>query len=174
MDPFQEILSRLTVAEKRIERLIRPGRITKVDGDLSEVSVGPGDPIRARKKSFAAGAVKLNITASESEPVTLFCPNGDARQAFYLPGDWTGENENPSEGPDELRLTVGKTSLLIKDGQILAEVDGKRFELTGSGIRTVGNVDLDEGYVKNNGVTIDETHTHGGIAEGPARTLTPK
>ncbi|SFO45317.1 Phage P2 baseplate assembly protein gpV [Cohaesibacter marisflavi] len=174
MDPFQEIFSRLSAIEKRVERVIRSGKITKVDGDFAEISVGPGDPIRARKKSFAAGAVKLNITASVGEPVTLFCLNGDARQAFFLPGDWTGENKNPSDGPDELRLTVGSTSLRIKDGQILAEVDGKLLELTGSGVRTVGNVDHDAGYVKNNGVRIDETHTHGGVVRGGSRTFDPK
>lgn len=170
---LDEIYARLARLEQKSERFMREAKVVEADGDFAYISVGEGDPIRARKLSFGAGDVKVSISASAGEPAILFCPGGDARRAFFVPGSWTGKDKNPSEGPNEFVLTVGETSLLIKDGQILAKVGDSMIDLAAGGITTKGNLDVNDGYIRNDGVPVDKTHKHKYTMHGPTPSHVP-
>ncbi|MCV6548563.1 MAG: hypothetical protein OIF56_14995 [Cohaesibacter sp.] len=171
-DNFRRIFNRLSALERAVQNMIRVGNVVAVDNekDTAEISVGKGDPIDARAMSFGSGAVKLRITVSKDQAVTLFCPGGDARQAFFVPGDWTGKNESPSSNADEVMLTIGAVKIIADAEKVVISAGGSSITITESGIVTEGNVDHNNGHVRNDGVSIDKGHKHKDVTPGPAPT----
>lgn len=175
MDSMRHLLNRIAKLERNLSNLVRIGTVKAVDQqkNTADISVGPGDPITARGLSLGSGNVKFRVSTSVGQVVTMFCPGGDARQACFLPGDWTGKNASPSAEADEVYLTVGGATIRANGKEILFQVGGSFVRVQGSGVETNGDVDLNGGYVRNNGTPIDETHTHGGITRGVSDTDPP-
>ena len=175
MDPMRQLLNRIAKLERNLSNVVRIGTVKAVDQkkNTADISVGPGDPITARGLSLGSGNVKFRVSTSVGQVVTMLCPGGDARQACFLPGDWTGKNASPSAEADEVYLTIGEAKIRANGGEILLQVGGSFVRVSGDGIKTNGDVDLDGGSVRNDGTPIDKTHTHGGISRGASDTDPP-
>lgn len=107
----------------------------------------------------------------------LIAPNGPD-QAYVVGG------EHPSHRPNG--IPGGGSALYDAHGNIIRMVmaDGVSIDVAGNAytIRKAGvsfkisgeGVDVDGGYLKVNGVRVDDTHTHGGVSTGSGFTAIPK
>lgn len=140
----------------------------------------------------ASGANKTHNPPSVGQQVTINSESGDltdARIGAALPSEG---NPRPSAkgddyvlaqvgatkiivsgGGNKLQLSVGNASIALVDGQMTFSVAGTSITLSPSGITTAGDVDLNGGYVKSEGTTIDHTHIHSGVTPGPSKTGAP-
>ncbi|WP_319533418.1 hypothetical protein [uncultured Cohaesibacter sp.] len=75
---MRRLFNRISRLEHVSAKIIRIGNVVEVDNesDRVKVKVGDGDPIDARWSSLASGAIKIRVTPSVGQVVTLICPNG--------------------------------------------------------------------------------------------------
>ena len=66
-----------------------------------------------------------------------------------------------------IQTADGTTFAQVADDEIKLQVGNKVLSITDSGFAFTG------GSVTHNGTTIDDTHTHGGVAAGPSSTGVP-
>ncbi|WP_319413935.1 hypothetical protein [uncultured Cohaesibacter sp.] len=167
-DPFTQIYRELKELRRAQERMVRPVEVTEWDPDKNtvKVSVGDGDDIEARVASLSSGALKIRMTPSVGQAMLMICPNGDARQARVIPGDWTGNNASPSSEAGECHITLGSATFTLADGKIGLSVGGSSLTMTDGNIVTQGDVDLNGGYVQSDGKVIDHTHKHTEVVAG--------
>ncbi|WP_321446906.1 hypothetical protein [uncultured Cohaesibacter sp.] len=167
-DPFTQIYRELKELRRAMERMVRPVEVKEWDPDKNtvKVSVGDGDPVEARVASLSSGALKVRMTPSVGQAMLMICPNGDARQAVVIPGDWTGQNASPSNETSECHITRGNATFTLADGKIVLSVGDASLTVTAGGIETQGDIDLNGGYVKSDGKVIDHTHRHKDVVAG--------
>lgn len=167
-DPFTQIYRELKELRRAMERMVRPVEVKEWDPDKNtvEVSVGDGEPVEARVASLSSGALKVRMTPSVGQAMLMICPNGDARQAVVIPGDWTGQNASPSNESGECHITLGSATFTLADGKIVLSVGDASLTITAGGIETIKDIDLNDGYVKSDGTVIDHTHKHTGVVAG--------
>ena len=135
-------------ADRRIGNIIAIGRITELDARSATARVQLGElttPFLAVGQ-FRAGAMQFWWMPSVGEQVLVACPSGDVAQGIILMSIFAGNAPSTNGSEPQMNLAGGK---LVINGDI--EVTG---DVVASGISLV-------------------THTHSGIAPGPANTGEP-
>ncbi|AEV37554.1 phage-related baseplate assembly protein V [Pseudovibrio sp. FO-BEG1] len=197
-DLFAELHFEVAEIKRRLASRTREGVIAEVDAARGKARVRLTDSDSPMLTGWlpwtepASGANKTHNPPSVGQQVTINSESGDltdARIGAALPSEG---NPRPSAkgddyvlaqvgatkvivsgGGEQLKLSVGNAAITLVDGQMTFSVAGTSITLSPSGITTAGDVDLNGGYVKSEGTTIDHTHIHSGVTPGPSNTGTP-
>ncbi|QUS57354.1 phage baseplate assembly protein V [Pseudovibrio brasiliensis] len=197
-DLFAELHFEVAEIKRRLASRTREGVITEVDAAKGKARVRLTDSDSPMLTGWlpwtepASGANKTHNPPSVGQQVTINSESGDltdARIGAALPSEG---NPRPSAkgddyvlaqvgatkiiisgGGEQLKLSVGNAAITLVDGQMTFSVAGTSITLSPSGITTTGDVDLNGGYVKSEGTTIDHTHIHSGVTPGPSKTGAP-
>ena len=114
----------------------------------------------------------------------VLAPYGDSEQGITVPYGHTDKGQNPAGDADEVVLfnrdgfkvslkdkvatfVIGKSTFKMAENGVTIDVDGKSYELTGSGHKLKG------GKVTHDDLNIGGTHTHSGVLTGSAKTAGP-
>jgi len=163
---ISHLLSRITELERRVANQMRHGTVAEVDtkkqrvrlklgkDDQGQDFLGPWVPYGQQ-----AGALKIHAPPSVGQTMTMFSPGGDFEQAVAHPLTWSDQNPSPSEkgdkpGEEEVVMTLGKTKLEFRDGQMKITADGTTFDFKKDGYDQQG------GKMKHNNQKIDGSHRH--------------
>lgn len=173
---IDDLRRRVTELERRQRARGRTGVITQVDAanGLARVKLQDGDrPFLTGWIPWAepsAGANKTHNPPSVGQQVQIASESGDLHDAVIQGSLNSDANGRPSAAGDEYVLaSVGAASVTISGGGASLElkVGGVTVTVTAAGFAVEG------GQVTHNGTDIGDTHTHGGVAIGPASTGTP-
>jgi len=123
-------------AAKRQANMMRPARVTQVDAKKGLVKVTyckneKGEDVESCWLPWTTRAGKIKIWAPPSvgEQVIMYSPGGAIGQHSWItPGGFSKNEPQNHDADGEYRITVGGTSVNIKDGQILEKTAHKRTE----------------------------------------------
>jgi phage gp45-like len=110
-----------------------------------------------------AVGIALAIGGDEGDMVLLPLGNPSQRMGGLNKGD-VGLANKPS---DRVIIRASGKIEVQASSELESKIGGCVFRQTAAG------VDIDGGYLKVNGVRVDDTHTHGGIVRGGSQTDTP-
>ncbi|KZL05982.1 phage baseplate assembly protein V [Pseudovibrio sp. Ad26] len=197
-DLIAELHFEVAEIKRRLASRTREGVISEVDAAKGKARVRLTDSDTPMLTGWlpwtepASGANKTHNPPSIGQQVSLTSESGDLTDARIGPALPSDDNPRPSAkgddhvlaqvgatkiivsgGGDKLQLSVGNASIILVDGRMTFSVAGTSITLTPSGIEAAGDVDLNSGYVKSEGTTIDHTHIHSGVTPGPSKTGAP-
>lgn len=188
--------------DRMIAGLILPCSVVGVDlaAGLVRVSDGAGwTSAWLRWHSQAAGKARHWRAPSLGEQGVLISPSGEPAQGTFVPGlygnagpqpdnrdhvevwrfedggslvyDWQAKRYSISLPSGTVSIEVGASSVQVTDSSITAKADS----ITLSGAITLhGDVQINGGSLKHNGVNVGSTHTHLGVMPGPGATAPPQ
>lgn len=180
MARFDDIMGKLREQGARTQHQLRGKTRT---GTISEVDAARG---RARVRlqegdtpfvtgwlpwsEPSAGANKTHTPPSVGQQVQIASESGFLTDAVIQGSLNSDANGRPSSKGDEVVLaSLGDASVVVTDGgsAMSLKVGGAELKITSAGFEFTG------GKVTNNGTNIGDTHTHGGVLKGVAKTDTP-
>lgn len=152
IDDLADAVSRITDVERRMDGMVRHGKVTDIDPQkhLARIEIGErdGTPLKSAWLPYAqlAGAYKAHRPPSVGQQMTMFAPNGEVRQGLLMPMTWSDQNQSPSDKGDEHVTTFGQLKIVEKSASYVISVGDVEIELTASDvnisapgkIRTVG------------------------------------
>jgi phage baseplate assembly protein gpV len=103
------------------------------------------------------------VPLSKGQIVGVIHPSGDPRQGMMFRAGFSSLNQQPSSDLAANVLKAFGITATMKDGTLTIE----------GNLAVKGNVDFSDGHVKHNGTSIDDSHIHGGVMAGPAKTDVP-
>lgn len=187
VDRINRLESDLAEQARRMENMIRHGRITDVDPEkgLYRQEIGmdaDGTPQKSPWVRYAqhAGPLKGHVVPAVGQSMTLFSPGGDVEQGIGHAYGWNKANPSPGSTSDHVFTYLDKIKITIADGKVVATIpettfrvdDDHAFTLDKSGMTHTGPVQARPD--KNSPPkTIDHTHKHGGVTPGGAETDVP-
>lgn len=130
-EELTRLLMRLAELERKQDNTIRHGKVTDVDAKkhLARIEIGErdGTPLKSAWVPYGqfAGAYKAHRPPTVGQQMTMFAPNGEARQAVLLPMTWSDQNKSPSDQPDEHVTTFGKLKIVEKADSYTISIDDK-------------------------------------------------
>mgnify|MGYP000265339375 CR=1 FL=1 len=159
--------------QRRQANMFRSGKVVEVDPATQRVKVDLGDadnPLISPwiRWSDQGGAAKTWNPPTTGALMTVLSPMGDLdEKSLALPGGYTDSNPAPSADGDATVFTLGDLTLTVLGGSVTATLGGTTFVLSSAGIDVTG------GLITHDGKNVGSSHTHGGIAPGPANTDQP-
>jgi len=154
-DLFSELVRRVTDAERRLNNIMRPARVKKVNPENGRVEVDyaldeNGQDVGSIEIPWTerAGSIRTWMPPKQGEQVMIFSPGGEIGEASWiLPGGFSDQFKQPHNKEDEYKMQIGNTYLLQKKDAVEWHVDGtfkvvaKRveFEKGGDGQQQNGN-----------------------------------
>lgn len=197
--------ARIAELERRLENSARQGPVRAVDAEkgLVRLEVGrapDGTPQLGPWVPYSqmAGGLKIHAPPSEGQTMMQVAPGGDFEQAVAVPLSWSNANPSPSGKGDENVMTFGSATFGLRGNEVTLDVprllvtcEGTTFEVTGQGIRVVGDIDHDGafdgqggarirgglellgGRVSHDGRNIGSNHVHSGVRSGGDRSSIP-
>jgi phage baseplate assembly protein gpV len=129
---------RVTHIESRMDRTLRFGTVTDVDGKnhLIRMQIGVGPDGKTPHKSAwspysqIAGARKQHSVPSQGQQMLLIAVDGDFEQAKAIPFTWSDQNPSPSQDPNKDVDQRGKSVWIQTDGNVQQQVEKSSWALT--------------------------------------------
>lgn len=169
VDRIMEIERRIAEVERRSRNRRRTGTVAEVDHErgLYRVKLGSenGQDYLTdwiRPKQIAAGQVKIDFLLKQGEQVDVISENGDLTDAMIEGSAYSNTNG---------RENNGKPLHLVVDGDGFIKVN--RLSIEGN-VEIKGSLDVDGERVTHNKTNIGDTHKHGGVLPGSAKTDKPE
>ncbi|NRA86406.1 MAG: phage baseplate assembly protein V [Rhizobiales bacterium] len=107
-----------------LENVLVMTSITEVDTAKAKVKVAVGDGSSGWLPfSTPAGKVSIWSPPSVGQSVMLLSPSGNIDQAIVLSGGFNDANPPKSSEADCLHISIGSSSLFIKDGEVIIKAD---------------------------------------------------
>lgn len=143
IDDVADAVSRVTDVERRMDGMVRHGKVTDVDPKKQrariEIGERDGQPLKSAWLPYAqiAGAYKSHRPPTVGQQMSMFAPNGEVRQGVLMPMTWSDQNQSPSEKGDEHVTTYGDLKIVEKAQQLLQAIgDAVSIDMT-SGAMTL-------------------------------------
>lgn len=176
IDDLADAVSRITDVERRMDGMMRHGKVTDVDPQKQrariEIGERDGQPLKSAWLPYAqiAGAYKSHRPPTVGQQMTMFAPNGEVRQGLLVPMTWSDQNKSPSDKGDEHVSTFGQLKIVEKADSYVLSVGSVEIELTTSDVnitapgfvRTIGKTAL--GLASKGEGTPPRVETEAGIA----------
>lgn len=136
---------------RRLENLIRPGRVSAVAYDPPRCRVKTGGLETDWLPWFASrsGKTKEWSPADEGEPCVVFCPSGDPATGFVLLGMNSTDNPAPSTDKDEnVTLWPDGTFMRHNAAEGVLELQLKKLVINCTGTVEINGarIDLNKGF----------------------------
>lgn len=184
-----DILRRSAEIERRLDGMVRQGKVTEVDPKAGTVRVRYGgtddEPFLSPPIPYAqiAGGLKVHAPPTIGQQMTVLSGSGDFRQGMAVPMTWSDANKSPSDKGDENVLTFGNIRAELRSDELLITVGGFALSLKAEGATfTVGGVThviggegvaTRGGRIEHDEKNIGADHIHGGVLPGGAMTDVP-
>jgi phage baseplate assembly protein V len=192
LDGQTELVMRVAEYERRMDNMVRHGKVTDVDTKkhLARIEIGErdGKPLKSAWIPYGqvAGEYKSHRPPTKGQQMTMFAPNGEVRQAMLLPFTWSDDNKAPSDKEDEhvdtygdkfkivrkkdhLSFTVDKSSITFEPGKITVNVDGSKTVWTKENITNTSPEVKDVGISKL-GLKSEDSETKKTVVEGDQKS----
>ena len=161
---------------RRLDNLVRLGRIAAVDHDAARCRVQTGGNLTGWLPWLAqrAGTTRTWCPPTVGEQVIILSPSGEPAGGIVLTGLYSELVEAPStasaehitEYPDGARIAYNlATGAMSITGIQSLTIDCPQITITGAITQTGGNL-------SSNGIVL-HTHKHGGVMSGGSQTGTP-
>lgn len=168
MDIFIQRISELEadIAQLRhvINNMFREARVKKVYDDGTAEVVAHGAQTHRIPWVQRAGSIRDWEPPTENERVLMLSPGGDPSRGLILPGGYSDNYPQPHNALGESRRQVGSSVDTTAPSSRIIEAQL---------IILRGTVKIEGPSLTHNGVNVGDTHTHGGIVRGGARTDQP-
>lgn len=177
--------------------LIRIGTVTALTGNKVRVRCGENTTPLIPWLTEAADGDRNWRPPKVGAQVVVLAPGGDTAQAVVLRSLYQTQAAAPAEGPDvdhheyadgavmaynraasalsvtlpskgSANVTVGGSSIVIDDGQILLSSNGKSLKIDAGGLAIVGAVAQTGGDITSDGISV-QTHFH--IEQGDGKPV---
>jgi len=148
-DLISELVRRVTDAERRLNNVMRPARVSKVNPQNGRVEVNyaldeNGQDVGSIEIPWTerAGSIRTWMPPKKDEQVIIFSPGGEIGEASWiLPGGFSDQFKQPHDKEDEYKMQIGNTYIIHKKDGVEWNVDGTfkvkakkvEFEKSGSG-----------------------------------------
>lgn len=176
IDDVADAVSRITDVERRMDGMIRHGKVTDVDPKKQrariEIGERDGQPLKSAWLPYAqiAGAYKSHRPPTVGQQMSMFAPNGEVRQGLLVPMTWSDQNQSPSDKADEHVTTFGQLKIVEKADSYIVSIGSVEIELTTSDVnitapgfvRTIGKTAL--GLASKGEGTPPRVETEAGVA----------
>ncbi|WP_223478746.1 baseplate assembly protein [Oricola indica] len=106
---------------------------------------------------------KSSVPLKKGDVVGVMSAAGDMRKGAVFRAGYSGPRPSPNDDMEANVFDDAGVRVTIADG--LLKIEGN--------VEIAGNVDFKDGYVKSNGVPIDDTHKHEDVTPGAALTGVP-
>lgn len=119
-EDFEQLIFRLTEAERRIRNMVRYGRVAEIDPANARVKVIDEDGGDHRLTTTwlpwaeVGGNVRTWHPPAVGQQVVMFSPSGNLGQAIVFPAAFSDQYTQPSSQGDEQIITIGSTTLKLK------------------------------------------------------------
>jgi phage baseplate assembly protein V len=131
-DAITELFRRVADAERRLNNIMRPARVQKVNPEKGLVEVNYAlDENQQDVSSIEipwterAGSIRTWMPPKKDEQVMIFSPGGEIGDASWvLTGGFSDKFKQPHNKEDEYKMQIGNTFLLKKKDEVYFEVDG--------------------------------------------------
>lgn len=169
----------LSDLRRRVENLIRPGKIleVKLPEARARVKIGEVETAELPWLERRAGKDRTWWSPEEGEQVLVLSPSGELAAGFILPAIYTEENAAPADAANIAKVE-------FDDGSVV-EFDRDQSRLlirVGTGkVRIEGDVEVEGEMTATGEITAKagagsvelSTHKHGGVDPGGGQTGTP-
>jgi phage baseplate assembly protein V len=176
IDDLADAVSRITDVERRMDGMMRHGKVTDVDPKKQrariEIGERDGQPLKSAWLPYAqiAGAYKSHRPPTVGQQMSMFAPNGEVRQGLLVPMTWSDQNPSPSDKADEHVTTFGQLKIVEKADSYVVSIGSVEIELTTSDVnitapgfvRTIGKTAL--GLASKGEGTPPRVETEAGLA----------
>lgn len=160
--------------QRRLVASQMSGKVAEIKGKLVRLELGDDDP-RTGKKFLspwvqlqeAAGSTSSNMPVAIGDPMRLLSPNGElGAQSLAMRDSHTNDAPNPANN-DELVIAHGDCALRMQDGLLLLTQGGAEIRLE------AGQSKIKSSKHTHNNKNVGDTHKHGGVLPGGAKTDVP-
>lgn len=163
-DKLRGMARRVTVKDIKDDGETQTASIEVADGIWrTDVEVMQQYGVSTSAPEDGAVAIALALGGDEGDMVLLQIANPSKRLGGLSPKDAALYNA----GGDLIVVRASGGIEVKAASSFTCTIGGLTFTITNAG------VDIDGGYLKVNGVRVDDTHTHGGIVEGSGFTEVP-
>ena len=139
---------RVGEVDQRVARVVMTGKVLKVRaaGDDWQVKMEIGRDPETDKvvespwvlvQPLGAGALKIKAKPTQGEQMRLLSPSGVVGSGSIAIRAAYDDDHPAPKGDEDLVVVIGKSTLRIKDGLIVAKVGDNEIELTGDGANVV-------------------------------------
>jgi len=152
---YRRLLQRHSETERRLDNMIRPGKVTDVDHKKHlcrmEIASKDGKVTKSPWRPYSQfggsdgesdnqggggsggsdegkGELKIHTPVSKGQQMMFISPGGEARQGFAIPFTWHEKAKSPSQESDPV-VTIGKLRLTVKKEQVIAKLGDTTFDL---------------------------------------------
>lgn len=139
-----ELLFRVAELERKLSNVVRDGKVIEVDEKkgMARVDLGtkkqplPTDWIRWGAQ---AGAIRIWQPLSVGQHVKVISTSGDIGQGFIMPGSFNDQFPDNHDKKDEVKISLGKSTVHVKGDQIETKTDKATVTQTADGKITSKN-----------------------------------
>lgn len=171
MNLIERLIMRVEELERRLNNVVREGRVTDVDAakGLIRLALAEGESGETVKSPWVrpsenAGSLQTWALPSEGQWMKLFSPGGEiGKNSMALSHSWANDKGQPSSDGSEPMLKSGSSEIRLKDGQVT--INATKIVLNGA-VET-------NGTLKNNDKDVGSTHRHGDVVPGGGQTGVP-
>lgn len=150
-EDFEQLIFRLTEAERRIRNMVRYGRVAEVDPANARVKVidedGGDHKLTTTWLPWAevGGNVRTWHPPAIGQQVVMFSPSGNLGHAIVFPAAFSDQYPQPSSAGDEQIITIGSTTLKLKGDEAVVEtphaiIKAGKVDLGGEGGKPVARI----------------------------------
>lgn len=118
---FEDLLRRIPEIERRMRNTIRYGRVEDVDPAKGLVKItddggGDGQSLTTDWIPWAetGGGIKTWRPPTKGQRMMMISPSGNLHDAIALSAAFSNENAQPSDKGDEIKETIGDTSITTR------------------------------------------------------------
>lgn len=177
MANLAKIIARMQAQIVELQRaqanVMRNGRVVAVDPANQRVRVDVGDVDNPAVSPWIkwperAGARRTWNPPTVGEEMTVLSPGGEIGPASVaMPGGFTNDTAAPSGDGDAAVFTLGGVTVTSTANGVQIVSGGTTVDISPAGLAVTG------GSVTHNGNNIGDTHKHGKVLTGPAKTDVP-
>ncbi len=171
----------LAQALARIDGLIRIGTVAEIDNAKRQVRVKSAELLSdwIPWPATISHNFRIWIPPRKKTQVLLVCPSGDFAQAMIAQAFYTDDLNSPSTDENTDMIEFNDGTVIKKDSEKLTIDSPCHIEITApdatlnTDTTINGNLAVNGSSLTHNGTNCGDTHTHSGIASGPASTGVP-
>lgn len=134
-----KVLAQLEDAQRRIFNMVRFAKVSQIDHKNYRIKAiyakGPnGEPVETpwMRWSTRSGKIKEWSPPSVDEQIMMISPSGVIGiSSWGAPGGFSNKNKQNHDKDGEHKLSIGKTSITVKDGEVLINTKKFRVETPG-------------------------------------------
>lgn len=118
---FEDLLRRIPEIERRLRNMVRYGKVEEIDAAKGLVKItddggGDGQSLTTDWIPWAeqGGGIKTWRPPTKGQRMVMFSPSGNLHDAIALNAAFSNENAQPSDKGDEIKETIGSSSVTVR------------------------------------------------------------